>query len=423
MDHGRRRAATKVAGLKRPYGRGADGLAVGTVVPMPRKIIRGVVTAVALLAAAAPAVAVPAAAQAAVPTPASASTGAGFALPRPTGPHPVGVTTLHLVDRSRPDPWVPEEKARELMVSVWYPAREARGRRAPYMTQEEARLVLKGLGGRAEAAAPLSATRTNAYLDAPPAGRKGSLPLVVLSPGFSVPRTSLTALAEDLASKGYAVAGIDHVHESFGTSLPGGRTATCAACAHEDDDDFGARTDRGRAADVSFVLDRLTGTRPAWKGGELIDASRIAMAGHSIGGSGAAATMMKDSRVRAGVNMDGTFRTPMPVTGFERPFLMLGAGKVHEPDGIDVSWPRDWRRMTGWKRWLNVRGMEHLSFCDLPLFADRLGVKTEATLSGPRTVEIIRAYVGAFVDLHLRGRRQPLLDGPSRRYPEVRFLP
>jgi len=36
-------------------------------------------------------------------------------------------------------------------------------------------------------------------------------------------------------------------------------------------------------------------------------------------------------------------------------------------------------------------------------------------------VEIMREYVDAFVDLHLRQRPQPLLDGPSPRFPEVEF--
>lgn len=393
---------------------------------MSTMILRGALAAaVALLAFATPAAAAGAVAEPSTSPPAAPPTvpDKAFALPKPTGPHPVGTATLHLVDDSRPDPWVPAEKARELMVSLWYPSKAAGGRRAPYMTTQEAALVLKGLEARGtpEDAARLSGTRTNSFLDTPPMGRRHGLPLVVLSPGFSVPRASLTALAEDLASKGYVVAGIDHVHESFGTSLPGGRTATCVACASEDDDDFGDKTTRGRAADVSFVLDRLTGPRPGWKGGELIDPSRIAMAGHSIGGNSASWTMLSDPRVRAGVNMDGTFHIPIPEKGLSRPFLMLGAGKIHEPGGIDVSWGRDWRRMTGWKRWLTVGGMEHVSFCDYPIFAEQLGLKMESSLSGRRSVEIVRAYVGAFVDLHLRKRPQPLLERTSRRYPEVRF--
>ena len=49
--------------------------------------------------------------------------------------------------------------------------------------------------------------RTNAAVDATLAGDQRSLPLVVLSPGFTNSRSALTALAEDLASNGYVVAG------------------------------------------------------------------------------------------------------------------------------------------------------------------------------------------------------------------------
>jgi predicted dienelactone hydrolase len=405
---------------------------------MPTSILRGVLaTAVALPAFAAPATAAAASAPSAGPAGVSAPPGPALTLPEPTGPHPVGTTTLHLVDDSRPDPWATGRKPRELMVSVWYPARAPGSRRAPYMTFEEASLLLKGVEARATRrnATLLSRTRTNAFTDAAPIGSERGLPLVVLSPGFSQSRSSLTALSEDLASRGYAVVGIDHTHEAFGTSLPGGRTATCIACeVAERDPGYGKKITRGRAADVSFVLDRLTGADPAWKHGGLIDASRIAMAGHSIGGNSAARTMLTDPRVRAGANMDGTFYLPLPGKGLSRPFLLLGAGKIHDPGGPDRSWDRDWRRMTGWKRWLTVDGANHLSFSDHPLFAKRLGIPLEeyslpakaggapgTPLPGPRSVDIVRAYLGAFFDLHLRGRPQPLLDRPSRRHPEMRF--
>ncbi|MEV7907784.1 alpha/beta hydrolase family protein, partial [Streptomyces anulatus] len=352
----------------------------------------------------------------------SAVPGTVFTLPKPTGPHPVGMTTLHLVDDSRPDPWVAEEKSRELMVSLWYPARAPHGRRAPYMTPPEAELVLKGLAENTPAnVRRMSGTRTNAFVDAAPLGRRHGLPLVVLSPGFSVPRSSLTALAEDLASRGYVVAGVDHTHEAAGTTFPDGHTEPCAVCGSENKPGFGEKSTRTRAADVSFVLDRLTGPDPAWKNGGLIDPSRIAMAGHSIGGNSATWTMLNDPRVRAGINIDGSFFIPIPKKGLSRPFLMLGAGKIHQPGGSDLSWGRDWKRMTGWKRWITVAGLEHMSFCDYPLFAKQIGLKLYSSLSGPRSVEIMREYVGAFFDLHLRKRPQPLLDRTSQRYPEMKF--
>ncbi|WP_433349330.1 alpha/beta hydrolase family protein [Microtetraspora malaysiensis] len=342
-------------------------------------------------------------------------------LPRPTGPHRVGMTTLHLVDGSRPDPWVPSVKKRELMVSLWYPAKPSGGRRAPYMTAEESTLLLKEMKITGMPGDVLSRTRTNAIADAAPTGRRNGLPLVVLSPGFTWPRSSLTALAEDLASRGYVVAGIDHTYESFGTSLPGGRTAPCVACRGMSGDSsaFDAKTVKGRQADVSFVLNRLTGRQPSWKGSELIDRSRIGMAGHSIGGASTSWTMVNDSRVRAGINMDGTFFVPIPKKGLSRPFLMLGSSDGRP--GTDATWDRDFKRMTGWKRWLTFKGAGHASFTDYSRLSEQIGVDLGTPLKGARAVEITREYVAAFFDRHLRGRPQSLLDRPSRRYPEVRF--
>jgi len=53
-----------------------------------------------------------------------APTGPGHTpyLPEPTGPCPAGTTSLWLTDTSRPDPRVAGVSARELMVSLWYPA-------------------------------------------------------------------------------------------------------------------------------------------------------------------------------------------------------------------------------------------------------------------------------------------------------------
>src|SRR5262245_32844558 len=63
-------------------------------------------------------------------------------LPEPTGPHRIGTVALHLVDRSRPDPWVPAETVRELMVQVWYPALPAPWLpRAPWVSPKLAELI------------------------------------------------------------------------------------------------------------------------------------------------------------------------------------------------------------------------------------------------------------------------------------------
>jgi predicted dienelactone hydrolase len=150
-------------------------------------------------------------------------------LPEPTGPCPVGTTSLHLIDSSRPDPWAAGVNARELMVSLWYPAAPSDGRRARYMTPAESGLQLTSRGITGVPPDMLSTVRTNAAVGATPAGHQRSHPLVVLSPGFTHPRSALTVLAEDLASHGYVVAGIDHTYESHATAFPDGRVTTCLA--------------------------------------------------------------------------------------------------------------------------------------------------------------------------------------------------
>ena len=154
------------------------------------------------------------------------------------------------------------------------------------------------------------------------------------------------------------MAGIDHTYESFGTAFPDGRVTTCLARETRGrGEGFWEKLVAGRAADVSFVLSELTGARPAWPGAALIDLSRIAMAGHSAGGAAAIAALLADSRICAGIDMDGTIPAPVRTTACH----------------------------------------------------------------GARSLDITRGYVRAFFDQHLRGRPQALLDQPSPRYPEVTF--
>ncbi|RSN54990.1 alpha/beta hydrolase [Streptomyces sp. WAC 04229] len=353
-----------------------------------------------------------------------------ISLPRPAGRYAVGRQTLHLSDQRRRDPWVPSLH-RELMVSMHYPARAGRSAPAAYMTQEEARLLLeaRGLAGVVPAAT-VSGARTHARVDARPA--YGRFPLVLLSPGFSMPRGTLTTLAVDLASRGYVVASVDHAYESVGTSFPGGRVLTCLACERVATDEEKAQVAEDRARDLSFVIDQLSALRApsgtlqgrrSLPYARMVDMRRIGAAGHSIGGAAAAAVMVRDERVRAGVNLDGDFFAPFAEAGLHgRPFMMMGASATHSPGSPGSDWRDAWTRLDGWKRWLTVAGAEHFAFTDLPLLADRLGLSDPAApLSGDRSWQLTRDYTAAFLDTHLRGLARPLLDGPSAERPEVAF--
>ncbi|WP_245782900.1 alpha/beta hydrolase family protein [Amycolatopsis sacchari] len=322
-------------------------------------------------------------------------------LPEPTGPHPVGARALHLVDHARSDPWLPVEQPRELMLTLWFPAAAPGTRRNGYLTPLESELVLRA--GHVVGLPPdvLSTTRTHAYDDVPVADRTG--PLVLLSPGFGKPRAILSGLAEELASHGYLVAGIDHTHESAATTFPDGRLATCLAGNSRRNGAFWEKLVAGRAADASFVLDELTRD---------LEPSGIAMAGHSVGGASALTAVSADPRIQAGVNIDGTVYPALLEPGLATPFLFMGrAAQYTRGSGPAAdTWETAWALLTGWKRWYTVRGALHGSFTDIGLLGEQAGLDAGAALPADRVSRLTRDHVRAFLDLHLLGKPAPLLE-------------
>ncbi|MFD8788518.1 alpha/beta hydrolase family protein [Kitasatospora sp. NPDC059599] len=341
-------------------------------------------------------------------------------LPAPTGPYAAGEDVIHLTDASRPDPWVPSSGPRQLTVTMVYPAVPGTGTPAPYMTLGEAAGIIEHRKLPASSGVTpqtLSGVTTHAFDGARP--QRGRYPLVVLSPASENPRMMLTALATDLASHGYVVALVGHTYEDTGETLENGQTPPCAICDHPEAIDFDAEA-ASRALDVSFVIDQLTHGNTAWRLAHLIDKHEIGMAGHSLGGAAAAATMIADPRVRAGVNMDGSFH-PAPMPGqINRPLLMLGVTDSHSVGGTDTTWGQAWAALGGFKKWLTVAGADHFSFDDGDVLQEQAGFPTPP-LSPERGVVITREYVTAFFDRTLKGIRSPLLDGPSPNNPEVLF--
>lgn len=332
-----------------------------------------------------------------------------LAVPEPGGAFHTGTVQLHLVDEDREDPWAPGTD-RELMVTMWYPTAETGGETAPYMTAAEGDLFGEQLQVPGDV---LASVETNSVTGAEPLADDGTLPLVVLSPGFSFPRATLTGLGEELASRGYAVAAVGHNHEAPIT-FPDGRTTECLACVEQEVD----KVVPNRADDLSFVLDELTGDDAAWEDSGVIDPERIAVGGHSIGGASSHRVMLADERFDAGFNLDGTFFA-LDRHKLDRPFMMVGAAD-HGLPGADKTWTKAWKKLDGWKRWITVDGTTHSSLTDFGPLGEQAGLNQD-DLDGFRSDAIARTLVTEFVDAHLRGEDAPTLEGPSPDWPELRF--
>ena len=182
------------------------------------------------------------------------------------GPYAVGVRTLKAVDPDRPDILRTTQGGptahydRVFTLEVWYPAALAAGQRqqGAYRTITRDPAVVATLHGRA-------------VRDAAPPSAAGAFPLVIVSHGYPGNRYLMSHLGENLASKGYVVVSIDHPDSTY-----------------DDQTAFGS-TLYNRALDQLFVLNEMARLGAAGSGtvlAGLVDASRTAIIGYSMGGYG-----------------------------------------------------------------------------------------------------------------------------------------
>jgi hypothetical protein len=397
-------------------------------------------------------------------------------VPAPTGPYQVGTVSLHLIDHARQDPWSSAPHPRELMASVWYPARDTgRYQLVPWMSPGALTYFRPELEdflsfspdtppGQPPSATPVSLDgvdfpTSHARHRAPVARPPHRYPVVLFSPGYSYDREMGTTLVEDLASHGYVVVTMSHTYEAWEVEFPGGRVERGR---HDPDNDLTRDPYAAvviRLADTRFVLDQLTALNaghnpdaerrplPAGLRG-CLDLAKVGMFGHSLGGATTAHAVAHDHRVIAGVNLDGSFipdLSPLPPTTPEqldealvrfadrigtRPFMIMADSGLGPDDFGDLT-SVVWHHLRGWKRFVSLVGSTHGSYTDheplLPQLAAAGVIKTAASWVGTippgRAVAAERAYIRAFFDLWLRDHDSHLLEGPSAEYPEARFYP
>ncbi|MEQ6248301.1 dienelactone hydrolase [Sulfitobacter sp. HNIBRBA3233] len=186
------------------------------------------------------------------------------------GDLPVGVRQMELVNPDQIDILAIDPAAekpdefprydRPLTVEMWYPAAEGATGSNEYRAYLRDGTTEVTLTGRA-------------MRDAQAAAADSLYPLILISHGYPGNRFLMAHLAENLASKGYVVASIDHTDSTYRTQAAFGSTLV------------------NRSLDQLFVLEEMA--KMGGEGGEfagLYDADNTGLIGYSMGGYGAIIT-------------------------------------------------------------------------------------------------------------------------------------
>jgi len=362
-----------------------------------------------------------------------------LSLPLPTGRYAVGRALYDWVDTSRVDSLSdqPNQK-RELVVWVWYPAHvDSPGTPAPYLPAAwtQARDHDQGVGVLLEH--NFASIQTHSFANAPLASTPSSYPILIMEPGMGPIATDYTVLAENLASQGYIVVGINPTYTPFITVFPDGRIAPRSSKGSIPDTADPVTADRDAqvimsvwADDVVFVMNQLA-TLNGDKASPFytrLDLGHIGVFGHSFGGATAIAVCQRDARCKAGADIDGTPWGDGKSRVVSQPFMFITEDYTRGCDSNCTAMKQAYALVNGGAAyWLSVKGTRHFNFSDLPLrqlpvvrplfaVAGLIG-----SIDPARALQVADAYLVAFFDEYLKNRDSSLLTGPSPDFPEAQF--
>src|SRR5205085_9747975 len=200
----------------------------------------------------------------------------------------------------------------------------------------------------------------------------------VFRAGASAGVLTYSTLAEDLASHGHVIVGLDAPYRTGLVVFPDGRVMRRTP---ENNPELFAGSEYDRRAtklmeawtrDMAFVLDRLArlnASDPSGKFTGRLDMARVGVFGHSFGGAQAAQFCHDDSRCKAGIDIDGAPLGSVIQTGIDRPFMFLLSDHHREPEADRRKIMGDIRsiydRLPANQRVLiAIRGANHFFFND-----------------------------------------------------------
>ena len=383
-----------------------------------------------------------------------------FSFPHPGGPYGIGTLTYHWVDTDRQEVFSSDPNApRELMVQVWYPARNASlSPRAPYIrdSDEVATAVARLHNLPFFSLQHLRYVTTNAADSVPVADDKPGYPVLIFLEGLTGYRQMNTFQVEELVSQGYIVVGIDQPGAAAAVVFPDGHQIAGLSKAHMDPltgqsvspaetapqlngHVFNDGIIPYFAQDVPFTLDQLAAMNKSDPSGILtgkLDLEHTGIFGVSFGGIVVAEACLKEPRLKACLMEDVFMPAEVVRKGLQQPGMWItrpadtmrleretAGGWTEEDIAQTQSTMRAvYNGLPGDGYFVQVPGMFHIDLTDLtyvsPIFP---AIGFSGPIGVQRAHDIINAYSVAFFEKHLKGTATPLLNGPSKQFPDVLF--
>ena len=375
-------------------------------------------------------------------------------LPTPTGSFAVGRGIYDWTDDKTLDTLAPGPGSkRELLVWIWYPAAAGQPAtiddylpaqvRAPALPASGPlvfRVLSRGFGLLTR---DLSKVHGHSFRNADVSPQQRSYPVVIMRAGASLEVWNYSTLAEDLASHGYVVVGLDAPYRTGVVVFPDGRVMRRTSennpelFSGEELTVLATKLLAAWTGDITFVLDRLERLNtldPSGKFTGRLDMRRVGVFGHSFGGAQAAQFCSQDSRCKAGIDVDGSLHGSVIQAGIHKPFLFLLSGQGDFSSDVEVRQiqadiqsvydrlPADGRLR------ISIRGANHFTFTDdgallkSHVMRGVLRVFGKLGIDGRRQLAVTAYCVHSFFDAYLKGANvlPPKIASPL--YPEIQVL-
>jgi predicted dienelactone hydrolase len=356
-----------------------------------------------------------------------------------TGQYQIGTKYYYLIDKNRADEYSDDKTGyRWMSLQVWYPA-EAKDDDV-FAKRGDRKLLgeyIKQDFFRPELLEEFALKDTNSRLNANLATTDKPFPVLIHSSSGVIDASSL--LHEQLASHGFIVISVGHPYwceyyfDANGETTPFNKNNKHYKKLWEEEDSYKVIKIKANitksvdlkekaefyndlnmamptevedlkewAKDISFIIDRLTedGLKDGFFTGK-VDLNSIGVFGYSKGGAAAGQACLIDSRIDAGINMDGFMFGDIVNKGLNTPFMFMEHAESWYAN-IPLSEPF-YQSSNADSYTVRFDGATHATFTDVAFMEPYVKLKElVGTFEGRKFFDIELKYILAFYNKYLR---------------------